>query len=106
MADKYRPRLLLIIVCALIIAQIFVITSLKHEFEEQILAAHKAVNTQTLMQSALINQLIEKNIITREELLKEAQDISKRFMEPQSVADPPPFDTTGLVPPDTLPAER
>jgi hypothetical protein len=105
MADKYRPRLLLIIVCALIIAQIFVITSLKHEFEEQMLAAQQAVNTQTLLQSALINQLIEKNIITREELLAEAQDISKRYMEPLP-AETPPFDTTGLVPSDTLPAQQ
>jgi hypothetical protein len=105
MADKYRPRLLLIIVCALIIAQIFVITSLKHEFEEQILAAQQAVNTQTLLQSALINQLVEKNIITHEELLAEAQKISERYMESQP-AEAPPFDTTGLAPPDTLPAEQ
>jgi len=105
MADKYRPRLLLIIVCALIIAQIFVITSLKQEFEEQILAARQVVSTQTLMQSALINQLIEKNIITREELLQEAQAISKRFMESQPAA-PPPFNTKGLAPSDTVPAGR
>ena len=105
MAEKYRPRLLLIIVCALIIAQIFVITSLKQEFQEQMLASQQAINTQTLLQSALINQLVEKNIITREELLQEARDISKRYMEPPS-AEAPPFDTTGLVPPEAEPADR
>ena len=103
MADKYRPRVLLIIVCALIIEQIFVITSLKQEFEEQIVAARQAVNTQTLMQSALVNRLIEKNIISREELLLEAQAISKRYMESPEA---PPFDTTGLVPPDADRSDR
>jgi len=105
MANAYRPRLLLIIVCVLIIAQIFVITSLKQEVEEQILAARQVVSTQTLMQSALINRLIEKNIITREELLLEAQAISKRFLE-SNPAETPPFDTSGLAPPEAAPASQ
>ncbi len=99
MADKYRPRLLLIIVCALIIAQIFVITSLKQEVEKQMLVVH----TQTLVQNALINLLIEKNVITRDNLAQQAQDIAKHFMEGSS-AEAPPFDTTGLAPPDATPA--
>jgi len=99
MADKYRPRLLLIIVCALIIAQIFVITSLKQEVEKQMLVVH----TQTLVQNALINLLIEKNVITRDNLAQQAQDIAKHFME-ESPAEAPPFDTTGLAPPDATPA--
>jgi hypothetical protein len=101
MADKYRPRLLLIIVCALIIAQIFVITSLKQEVEKQMLVVH----TQTLVQNALINLLIEKNVITRDNLAQQAQDIAKYFME-ESPAEAPPFDTTGLVPPDAFPADQ
>ena len=99
MADKYRPRLLLIIVCALIIAQIFVITSLKQEVEKQMLVVH----TQTLVQNALINLLIEKNVITRDNLAQQAQDIAKHFME-ASPAEAPPFDTTGLAPSDAAPA--
>jgi hypothetical protein len=99
MADKYRPRLLLIIVCALIIAQIFVITSLKQEVEKQMLVVH----TQTLVQNALINLLIEKNVITRDNLAQQAQDIAKHFME-ENPAEAPPFDTTGLAPPDAFPA--
>ncbi len=98
MANKYRPRLLLIIVCALIIAQIFVITSLKQEVEKQMLVVH----TQTLVQNALINLLIEKNIITRDDLAQQAQEIAKRFME-EAPAEAPPFDTTGLAPPYTVP---
>ena len=103
MATSYRPRLLLIIVCALIIAQIFVITSLKQEFEEQLLAARDAVNTQTLLQGALVNLLVEKNIITREDLLKEAGAIQQHVMQ-ESPAAEPPFDTTGLTAPDSAPA--
>jgi hypothetical protein len=103
MAAKFRSRLLLIIVCLLIIVQIFVVTSLKHEFEQQILAARKAVNEQTLLQSALVKLLVEKNVITREDLLREAQAISMRFREATPPAEPP-FDTTGLAPPATTPA--
>jgi hypothetical protein len=99
MANKYRPRLLLIIVCALIIAQIFVITSLKQEVEKQMLVVH----SQTLIQNALINLLIEENIITRDALRQKAQAISRRFME-ENPAEPPPFDTTGLAPSDAVPA--
>ena len=72
MAAEFRSRLLLVIVCLLIIVQVFVVTSLKQEFEEQILAARQAVNEQTLLQSALVKLLVEKNIITREDLLQEA----------------------------------
>jgi hypothetical protein len=102
MAASYRPRLLLIIVCALIIAQIFVITSMKQEFEKQLLAAQQAVNTQTLLQSALVSLLVEKDIIAREDLLREARELSRRFME-QSPGEAPPFDTTGLTRPDAAP---
>ena len=67
--------------CALIIVLIFVVTSLKQEFEEQLLAARQAVNEQTLLQSALVKLLVEKNVITREDLLQEAQAISNQFRE-------------------------
>jgi hypothetical protein len=104
MAESYRPRLLLIIVCFLIIVQIFVITSLKQQLEEQILAARQAVNEQTLLQSALVSLLAEKNIIAREDLVREAQAISQRFMEQSPAegapAEAPPFDTSGLARPD------
>jgi len=100
MAASNRTRLLLIIVCVLIIVQIFVITSMKQEFEEQLLAARQAVNTQTLLQSALVNLLIEKNIIARADLLQEAGDISRQFM-PETPPAEPPFDTSGLARPDT-----
>jgi len=103
MTEPYRPRLLLIIVCALIIVLIFVITSLKQELEEQLQAARQAVNEQTLLQSALVKMLVEKNIITREDLIQEATDISRQFM-PEAPPKEPPFDTTGLAPPATTPA--
>lgn len=105
MASTYRPRLLLIIVCALIIAQIFVITSLKHEVNEQILAAQHAVNTQTLLQSALVKILAEKGVITREDLLREASAISQQVMQADPAAEPP-FDTSGLVPSEVNPVDR
>jgi len=103
MAAEFRSRLLLIIVCLLIIVQVFVVTSLKQKLEEQILAARQAVNEQTLLQSALVQLLVEKNIITRDDLLQEASDISRQFM-PEAPAAEPPFDTTGLAPPATNPA--
>ena len=105
MSQPYRPRLLLIIVCALIVGQIFVITSMKQEFEQQLLAAQQAVNTQTLLQSALVNLLVENDLIAREDLLREAQSISRQFMEETSSVDPP-FDTTGLMQSDPAADER
>ena len=107
MAAEFRSRLLLIIVCLLIIVQVFVVTSLKQQLEEQILAARQAVNEQTLLQSALVQLLVEKNIITREDLIQEASDISRQFMERSPAGAPakePPFDTTGLAPPGPTPA--
>jgi predicted Holliday junction resolvase-like endonuclease len=107
MATEFRPRLLLIIVCALIIVLIFVITSLKQDLEEQLQAARQAVNEQTLLQSALVKLLVEKNIIARDDLLREAQAISNQFREQSPTEAPaaePPFDTTGLAPPATTPA--
>ena len=103
MAAEFRSRLLLIIVCLLIIVQVFVVTSMKQKFEEQILAARQAVNEQTLLQSALVKLLVEKNVITRDDLLQEAQAIAMRFREETPAAEPP-FDTTGLAPPATTPA--
>jgi hypothetical protein len=105
MADSYRPRLLLIIVCALIIAQIFVITSLKQEVSEQMLAAQQAINTQTLLQSALVKILDEKGVITRQDLLREASAISQQVMQTDPAAEPP-FDTSGLAPPVLNPTDR
>jgi len=106
MAAAYRPRLLLIIVCALIVAQIFVVTSLKQDFERQLAAARETITTQTLLQGALVNLLVEKNIITRDDILKETRAaISKHFMDQGRPADPP-FDTTGFAGPDTAPANR
>lgn len=107
MATEFRSRLLLIIVCLLIIVLIFVITSLKQDLEVQLQAARQAVNEQTLLQSALIKLLVEKNVITREDLLREAQAISNQFREQSPTGAPakePPFDTTGLAPPATTPA--
>ena len=109
MATEFRPRLLLIIVCALIIVLIFVITSLKQDLEVQLQAARQAVNEQTLLQSALVKLLVEKNIIAREDLLREAQAISNRFREQSATGAPaadPPFDTTGLTPPGKAPGNQ
>jgi len=103
MAAEFRSRLLLVIVCLLIIVQVFVVPSLKQKLEEQLLAARQAVNEQTLLQSALVQLLVEKNVITRDDLLQAASDISRQFM-PVSPAAEPPFDTTGLAPPAATPS--
>ena len=75
--EGYKPRLLIIMVMALVIGQILIINYMKSDFEQQISQVHEAVNMNSLMQGALVNMLVEKKIIERNDLLNEAQKLSK-----------------------------
>jgi hypothetical protein len=73
---NYSPRLTFIVLIAVVIGQVLMFNYLKSGFDKQLNACFEAINTSTIMHGALVNMLVKKNIITREELLKEASSLS------------------------------
>ena len=73
---SYSPRITFIVLIALVVGQVLMFNFLKSGFDKQITACYEAINTSTIMHGALVNMLVKKNIITREELLKEAGSLS------------------------------
>jgi hypothetical protein len=68
----YTPRFTIIILLALIIGQVLAFNYLRSEFNKQINQCYEAINASTIIQGALVNLLVKKNIMDREQLLKEA----------------------------------
>jgi hypothetical protein len=73
---NYSPRVTLIILIALVVGQVFIVNYLKSDFDKQINSCYEAINTSTIIQGALINMLVKKNIISRDELMKEAGSLT------------------------------
>jgi len=73
---NYSPRLTFIILIALIVGQVLVFNYLRNDFDKQITACYEAINTSSIIQGALINMLVKKNIINRDELMKEAGSLT------------------------------
>lgn len=74
--NGYSPRFTTIILLALVVGQVLTFNYLKNEFNKQINQCYEAINASTIIQGALVNLLIKKNVISREELLKEAGSLS------------------------------
>jgi hypothetical protein len=74
--NGYSPRYTTIILIALVVGQVLTFNYLKNEFNKQITECYEAINASTIIQGALVNLLVKKNIINREELLKEAGSLS------------------------------
>lgn len=70
--NSYSPRFTLIMLLALVVGQVLTFNYLKNEFNEEIKRCYEAINASTIMQGALVNLLVKKKIVDREELLKEA----------------------------------
>ncbi len=73
---NYRPRFFLIILIAVIIGQYLSINYMKKDFEDRISQCYDAINTSSIMHGALVNILVEKKILERDQLLKEAENLS------------------------------
>ncbi len=76
---NYSPRFTIILLIALIAGQVLTFNYLKNDIDRQITECHEAINTSTIMQGALINMLVKKNIIDRDQLLKEAGSLSSNL---------------------------
>jgi len=74
--SSYTPRFLLIVLIAVIVGQFFSFNYLKQDFEKRISECYDAINTSTIMQGALVNILVEKDVFKRERLLEEAEKLS------------------------------
>ncbi len=74
--DGYKPRLVVILVFIIVIGQILSINYLKQDFEKKIAGCYEALNTSSVLQAALVNILVQKNVLERKDLLTEAQNLS------------------------------
>ena len=75
--QTYRPRFLIILVLALVVGQFLSVSYLKSDFEKRISECYDAINTNSVLQGAMVNMLVEKQVIERQELLQEAAKLSK-----------------------------
>lgn len=78
---SYTPRFIIIILVALIIGQFLTVNYMKSDFDNKINQAYEAVNQASIMMGAMVNILEEKEIISREELLTEANRISDDLLK-------------------------
>lgn len=79
----FKPRFLIIMLVAAVFAQMFSVNYLKkeislqkYESEKKLAECYEAMNTMSIMQGALVNILVEKDVIDRSRLLDEAQKMS------------------------------
>jgi hypothetical protein len=73
---NYSPRVTFIVLIAIVVGQVLMVNYLKNDFDKQITACYEAINTSSIIQGALVNILVKKNIINRDELMKEAGNLS------------------------------
>ncbi len=101
--QNYRPRFLIILVIALVIGQVISINYLKQDFDNKLDQCYEAINMNAVLQGALVNILVEKEIMKRDDLLTEAQQLSTDLMDKydemkklqmQNQDSPNPDDTT------------
>jgi hypothetical protein len=86
---NYSPRFTAILLFALVVGQVLAFNYLKSDIDRQVKGCLEAVNTSTIIQGALVNILVQKKVIDRDQLLKEAgslsSDLSKMIEEQQKV---------------------
>ena len=79
----FRPRFMIIMLVAVVVAQMFSVNYLnkeislqKFENEQRLSECYETMNTMSIMQGALVNILVEKDVLDRNQLLNEAQKMS------------------------------
>jgi hypothetical protein len=79
----FRPRFIIIMLVAVVVAQMFSVNYLnkeislqKFENEQRLSECYETMNTMSIMQGALVNILVEKDVLDRNQLLNEAQKMS------------------------------
>jgi len=72
---KYRPKLPFLLVIIIVVIQFWSLNYIQRDFENKIQQCHEAINTNSILNSALIKLLDDKNIIVKNDVLNEAQKI-------------------------------
>jgi hypothetical protein len=79
----FRPRFIIIMLVAVVFGQMFSVNYLnkeislqKFENEKRLSECYETMNTMSIMQGALVNILVEKDVLDRSQLLNEAQKMS------------------------------
>jgi hypothetical protein len=79
----FKPRFIIIMLVAVVLAQMFSVNYLKKEIslqkfenEKRLTECYETMNTMSIMQGALVNILVEKEVLDRSQLLNEAQKMS------------------------------
>lgn len=74
--EKYRPKLPFLLVIIIVAIQFWSTNYIQKDFEKKIQQCHEAINTNSILNSALINMLAEKKVIDKTEVLKEAKKLT------------------------------
>ncbi|MCP4714384.1 MAG: hypothetical protein GY868_04640, partial [Deltaproteobacteria bacterium] len=67
----YRPRVLIILGIMIVFGQFVSMNLIKQDLDKKIAECYDAINTNSVVQGALVNLLVQKGLIEREQLLKE-----------------------------------
>lgn len=74
--DSYRPRLLVVCIIIVVAAQLFIVNYLQRDFDRRIQQCYEAINTNSVLQGALVNVLVEQGVLSRQDVLHEAGTLS------------------------------
>ena len=78
---KFRFGFTTILFIVVLASQYISTSSMQHDFNEKLQQCHDAANQSTLLLTALINKLQQKNIVNKSEILSEAQTLSADLKE-------------------------
>lgn len=73
---NYSPRFIIILLIALVVGQLYTVNYLQKDFQRKIMECYQAINTNSLIQGAIVNLLEKKNIVDRNQLMQEAENLS------------------------------
>jgi len=74
--NRYRPGMLLIAVLLIMGVQWFSMNAIQRDIDAKLQQVHEAVNTNSVLTTALIKVLEQKGVLEKQHVLEEAQQLS------------------------------
>ncbi len=81
MEKSYRPKWVIILIIVAVIIPVASINYMRYEIDKKIQQCQEAINTNSIMQGALINILAREDVISRKELFSEAQKLTDTLQQ-------------------------